>query len=373
MTDPRLDLLDLGCALVPLHFPLDGGCSCRTDCRSPGKHPLRKGSATEDRAALEAIFHNTPLANVAVGLKESRLCELDLDDRDPRDVLDPILSTLYTPTIRSGRGTKYLFVRPQAITPNVNLKLRPGIRAEFRVNGIAVVPPSRHTSGATYAWERSPFDGVTFADPPRELLALLRRLEPPRATSEGTIWEGQRNVTLTALVGGWLAQGLSESEVMAMALEENRIRCQPPVEAREVERIVSSIAGREAVTRTGRNRMSGLVRYTINVADMLDGPAGELDPEQYGYLHRLLCHAWRRDGLPTDSRTALQVAGAPGTPELERLLDDWFPISQDGRRRNLEQELERERLLTNCAVRRNAARRGGEARAAQRDSAKRTG
>ncbi len=93
--------------------------------------------------------------------------------------------------------------------------------------------------------------------------------------------------------------------------------------------------------------MSGLVRFTVDTAALLDGPASELDAATFGVLHRLLYQAWRKDGLPADIPTALRLVGA-NTPALRDLVVEWFPLSADGRRRNLDQEIERERLLLAC-------------------------
>jgi len=100
------------------------------------------------------------------------------------------------------------------------------------------------------AWlpDHSPFD-LPFADLPSEIARLFATgICPDRGQP---IPEGQRNVVLTSLIGQWLAAGHSEAAVLTQALEANRLRCQPPLGIREVERIVQSIAGREAQTDLG--------------------------------------------------------------------------------------------------------------------------
>jgi hypothetical protein len=62
-----------------------------------------------------------------------------------------------------------------------------------------------------------------------------------RALSEGT-----RNDRLTRLVGHLLGHAIDPGVTLALALAVNARCCAPPLDDREVERIVTSIAGREA-------------------------------------------------------------------------------------------------------------------------------
>jgi hypothetical protein len=350
--DAAVDLIGLGCVVVQI---------------APGEKRTigRTKALLRTREAVTAAYRATPHAEVGVDLQASRLVDIDLDDRDGRHLLDPLLRDVATPTFTSRRGTHFLFNSHPSLTTNRNLQAVDGVRAEVRVNGIVVTPPS---TGRVWVSGRSPTDfSIPFADLPSKLVKLVkageegpsRRIELVREVADAVILEGQRNMTLTSMVGRWFASGLDETTVRGLAMEANATQCSPPLKDTEVERVVASISGREA---RGRHRMSGLARYTMNVADFLDGPASELDDATFGSLIRLHCHAWRRDGLPGDATAALRLVGTD-TPPLREALDHWFPLGVDGRRRNLDQELERERFELIRERRRENGRLGGLAAA----------
>jgi hypothetical protein len=56
--------------------------------------------------------------------------------------------------------------------------------------------------------------------------------------------DGERNVGLTRLVGHLLAKDVDARLVLELAHAINA-RCRPPLEGREVDRVVASMCGRE--------------------------------------------------------------------------------------------------------------------------------
>jgi hypothetical protein len=64
------------------------------------------------------------------------------------------------------------------------------------------------------------------------------------------VGEGERNVTLTRLVGHLLARDVDARLVLELAHTVNASRFRPPLDAREVARTVESVAGRELRKRT---------------------------------------------------------------------------------------------------------------------------
>src|SRR5579864_4180833 len=309
LVDAAIELLSVGCAVVQVE---------PGEKRTVGRRKRLLRSPDEVTEAYRA----RPDAHLGVDLKASRLFDLDLDDREQRDRLDPLLAHVVTPTFTSIRGTHFLFAAAPSLTTNRNLQAADGIRAELRVNGIVVTPPS---PGRLWIPDRSVVAlGARFGDLSPDIARLFATADgsatggpAPKIGADGDpIPHGARDDTLTSIVGSLFAHGLDEAAVLVRALETNRTRCRPPLSSREVERIVRSIGGREAATRSGGCRMSGLVRFTVNTATLLDGPASELDAATFGVLHRLLYQAWRKDGLPADIPTALRLVGASTTPAL---------------------------------------------------------
>lgn len=110
------------------------------------------------------------------------------------------------------------------------------IRSE---GGYVVAPPSVHESGARYQWfgERGP-DNVGLSDLP-EWVIKAERKKPAVANLEGGVEAGNRNGTLTQLLGRWVKE-YTFDEVIAMALEWNNT-CTPPDSEQQVIRTVQSI------------------------------------------------------------------------------------------------------------------------------------
>ena len=108
--------------------------------------------------------------------------------------------------------------------------------------GYVVLPPSPHPNG-NYEWG-SALDESPIAVAPQWLLDLL---EPPNSNGhapkvEGDIPAGQRDSTLMSMAGTMRRRGFSESAILAALIVENRDRCKPPLEDKQVRKIARSIA-----------------------------------------------------------------------------------------------------------------------------------
>ena len=81
---------------------------------------------------------------------------------------------------------------------------------------------------------------------PAWLVARLRRRTPaPSAAISDALprlVEGNRNTALASLAGAMRVRGMSVEAIRAALLEENRARCDPPLDDREVEKIAESIS-----------------------------------------------------------------------------------------------------------------------------------
>lgn len=186
-----LDLHAKGRRIVPLHGPTqEGGCSCgKSDCRSPGKHPVQAAWYSRPFASKEAIiewFTKNPVHNL--GLVTGRgFLSIDVDlDRGGKESLARLEAELgpLPPTVRvnTGHGYHLWFKYPEAqIIPCGRDKPFPGIDIRGE-NGLAVAPGSRHFTGVLYEYEPGfGINEIEIAELPEH---YLKRFMPSRGASD---------------------------------------------------------------------------------------------------------------------------------------------------------------------------------------------
>jgi len=255
MLEAALRYLEQGWSVIPLE----------------GKRPLeswvqyQKQRATERK--IEQWWRANPQANVGVVTGAiSGIIVLDVDGPEGKRSLEENgLDIPKTVTGRTGGGGwHYFFKHPGGQAKNFSRRL-PGI--DLRGDGgQVVVPPSVHPSGNLYEWENSPED-TALAEPPAWLLELIQSQgERSKLTAkdwETDIPEGQRDEQLTRLAGKLLGPaGISPVEAFDVLLSANERRCKPPLPQDQVEKIVKSIAGREAGKQKEKQQQPfTLVRY----------------------------------------------------------------------------------------------------------------
>lgn len=153
-----------GWRVFPVHSIIDGRCSCRRECSSPGKHPLvRRGlhEATTDRRAIGEWWTLWPFANIATATGvPSALAVIDVDGPGGEaslvrlDHLGFQLSSTLTAITGNGR---HLYFTCERELPNATRHL-PGIEGELpgidlrADGGYVVIPPSTHANGRIYRW-----------------------------------------------------------------------------------------------------------------------------------------------------------------------------------------------------------------------------
>lgn len=216
--------------------------------------------ATTDVETIRQWWTTTPDAGVGIACGAvSRLLVLDVDrhgDVDGEEALaelerkcGPLPRTIESLT--GGGGRQLFFGIPDGVTVRTRTGIRPGL--DVRGEGSYVVAfPSIHPSGRRYEWSVDGHpDEVPLAEAPAWLLELIREStgEKPLAVLPGTIPEGQRNSTLTSLAGSMRRRRMSEDAILAALLEENRTRCDPPLDEGEVRRIAASVARYEPTSR----------------------------------------------------------------------------------------------------------------------------
>ena len=195
-----------------------------------GKRPLTGSGfkdATTDPETIREWWAEHPDAGIAPPTGDGLLV-LDIDDETAVQTLEaehgPLPPTVEVVTPR-GRHLHFRGDGP------CRVGLVPGIDVRG-AGGYVVIPP---TPG--YEWRCAPDE--------RPLAVWSLPTPSTNGTApavEGDIPECQRNSTLTSMAGTMRRRGFSGAAITAALQEENRARCQPPLDESEVAKIARSIA-----------------------------------------------------------------------------------------------------------------------------------
>jgi hypothetical protein len=196
--------------------------------------------ATEEE--IRAWWTQWPKAGIGIATgRVSNIIVIDVDSEEGLRALGTIPPTL---TARTQRGGFHLYFEYVPGVPNcVGVVKNVDVRSD---GGMVVAPPSRGEYGQ-YTWENP---GVVPSLPSLGLLALVRSSGTGRRL-EGREWatdigEGARDQELTRRTGRLLQVGMPAAECLSVMLAVNRAHCKPPLADAQVEKIVRSIAEREA-------------------------------------------------------------------------------------------------------------------------------
>jgi hypothetical protein len=216
--------------------------------KADGGHGFQ--DATLDPAQIRRWWSDWPEANIGMPTGAvSNTVVLDVDPAKGGRAAIEALCQSYVPlppTMQSftgGGGVHYFFLHPGEALQNSASRLGPGldIRGD---GGYVILPPSRHPSGPgrQYEWEFSSGPGVTVAECPAWILAVLKEAAPKRGARAGeAIPHGQRNATLARLAGSMRRIGWSADAICAALLQENATQCDPPLADTEVRQIAESV------------------------------------------------------------------------------------------------------------------------------------
>ena len=186
--------------------------------------------------------HKSNLTIIDKGGEEGQKSIDDLESR-----FGPLPATLES---RSGQGGHLYFQYPAGGSiGNSAGKLGKGldVRAE---GGYIIAPLSVHKRGMNYNWvlnsEPAPLpDWIT------KILAQPGRKASGDNRAVGRILQGQRNAHLTSLAGSTRRLDMSMSAIEAALLEENTLRCDPPLRESEVRSIAQSVGRYGATQKPG--------------------------------------------------------------------------------------------------------------------------
>jgi len=261
-----------GFAVFPVHgIALEGQCTCgKAECDHPGKHPVPSNgfkAATRDPAKIKKAFDRDGLnIGIATGEASGGWWVVDLDGEEGIAAFDRWLAEARAelppiPISRTGGGGRHLwFTIGSEIRNSTKIGREPvDVRG---TGGYVIAPPSVHSSGRPYEWER-PFETALEAPAPGWLLERLKgkgkRAEasfvssqpspvlftvPDDLASHPGEAEGARHSTAARLIGAALASGTPREKVEAEAIGFAR-RCLPPMAEEEAFRLVADLAGRQ--------------------------------------------------------------------------------------------------------------------------------
>lgn len=175
-----------GFAVIPLHSPQNGRCSCgRENCGSVGKHPKTEHGvkdASTDVGQIQEWWGRWPDANVGLAMG-GEAWALDVDGDAGRASLaklehehGPLPETAHQKT--GGDGEHFLFKLNGDPIPN-RTKCLPGLDTRG-AGGFIVVAPSIHASGDRYSWVTAPGE-IELPEAPKWLTSQVskRKSTPP--------------------------------------------------------------------------------------------------------------------------------------------------------------------------------------------------
>ncbi len=235
--------------------------------------------ATTDEEQVRELWRKSPDANVAYPTgKASGLLVLDEDPRHGGTASLEALEAEHgklpaTTKVRTPSDGRHLYFKYPAGEKIGNSAGKLGAGLDVRGEGGYVVAPGSSTPQGRYEW----IDTSPPADAPEWLLEALRgphsastagvRTTPtaPMPAAGETIPEGSRNDAMYRVACGLRARGMDEAGILEELEETNAVRCSPPLELEELEKIAAS-ASRHAPGNAGHE----VTPETLEALDTID-------------------------------------------------------------------------------------------------------
>lgn len=221
--------------------------------------------ATRSEASIIQLWSKWPAAGIAVATgKPSGIVAIDVDPSNGgEDGFATLAGELGAPgrtvQVITPRGGYHLWFRapPAAVACSAG-KLAPGV--DIRGDGgYVVAPPTTRPDGSGWHWAPG---GSPLAELQPEWLKAMTATADQKSASPkpASTWvamlasgipDGRRNQDLAAVFGHMLARDLDVHLAALLLHLVNKSACHPPLDGLEVEKIIASIAGREARKRRG--------------------------------------------------------------------------------------------------------------------------
>ena len=221
-----------------------------------GKKPIYPGGyqiATTKEEQIREWWNKNPDANIgiATGKMSGGVFVLDVDINENEGIngceslkeWEDSNNVKIPETVNSitGRGGYHYFFHSER-----EIKTRAGILSGIDVRGeggYVVAPPSVHENGNTYEWEWD-LDDYDISDANDAVYALLDIKNESNSNNHfdmpEVISEGGRNDKLFRMACSLQSQKYSDEAIRAMIEIENKQRCKPPLEDKELDRIISN-------------------------------------------------------------------------------------------------------------------------------------
>lgn len=159
-----------------------------------------------------------------------------------------------TCVVKTRRGFHYYF-RTSKVVKSGKLTSIPEVDVKGE-GSVVILPPSIHPEGTVYTW----YSGLS----PRNIAIapLPEWIEKETGSSSSIaiksaiagVEQGQRNVSLTRLIGTWLKNGFDYQECLTLALLWNKLN-KPPLSEKEIITTLKSIYSRELKFQQEVNRI----------------------------------------------------------------------------------------------------------------------
>src|SRR5262245_14621740 len=226
-------------------------------------------AATADADTIRRLWQHDPQFNIGVATgKPSGIFILDVDGIDAEAELRKLEAQHgalpATVEVITARGRHVYFKMPD-VPPIRNSagKLAPGLDIRA-TGGYVLAPPSIHPTGRRDGW--SVDCASALAEAPAWLLQIIAAPAHGANANKGVAtppseWrelmkglsEGVRDCSLTKLTGYLLHRHIDPFVTLELIRSFNATRCAPPLSDKDIERIVSSVAGLELKRRRAGN------------------------------------------------------------------------------------------------------------------------
>ena len=242
---------------------------CVFPCQPRAKCPAVAGGCTVATTNEETIvrwWQQDPQFNVAIATgKPSNIFVVDVDGIDAEGELRKLEAQhgALPPTVEviTARGRHVYFKMPAAPIRNSAGKLGPGLDIRA-TGGYVLAPPSIHPTGRRYEWSVDCASAI--ADAPTWLTQRIADAGHTNGSKNGTppsewreliqgVNEGARDCSHTKLTGYLLRRHVNPFITLELIRIFNATRCTPPLADKDIERIVSSVAGLELKRRQAGN------------------------------------------------------------------------------------------------------------------------